>query len=110
MGFNATLRDYARIGLFALRDGVLPTGERVLPEGWMAASTTPSPGYEGYGYYWWLMGDGVYAALGVFGQTIWIDPHRNIVIALHSAWPKATDRAQSAHRSAFINALADALK
>jgi CubicO group peptidase (beta-lactamase class C family) len=32
---NATLRDYARIGIFALRDGVLPSGERVLPEGWM---------------------------------------------------------------------------
>jgi len=106
---NATLRDYARIGLFALNDGVLPTGERVLPEGWMAESTTPSQGYAGYGYYWWLLGDGVYAALGVFGQMIWIDPKRNIVIALHSAWPSAGSAELRNHRMAFVNALADSL-
>ena len=102
---NATLRDYARIGLFALRDGVLPTGERVLPEGWMQESTTPSKGYEGYGYYWWLKGDGVYAAQGVFGQLIWIDPARKLVIAMHAAWPNAGDAAHWAHREAFIRAL-----
>ena len=75
----------------------------------MAESTTPSRGYEGYGYYWWLMGDGVYAALGVFGQMIWIDPKRNIVIALHSAWPSAGNSELREHRMAFISALADAL-
>jgi CubicO group peptidase (beta-lactamase class C family) len=106
---NATLRDYARIGLFALNDGVLPTGERVLPEGWMAESIEPSKGSAGYGYYWWLLGDGVYAALGVFGQMIYIDPNRNIVIALHSAWPSADSAELLEHRMAFINALADAL-
>ena len=106
---NATLRDYARIGLFALNDGVLPSGERVLPEGWMTASTAPSKGFDGYGYYWWLLGDGVYAARGVFGQIIWIDPSRNIVIAMHSAWGDASSQALSAHSFAFINALADSL-
>ena len=106
---NATLRDYARIGLFALNDGVLPTGERVLPEGWMAESIEPSKGSAGYGYYWWLLGDGVHAALGVFGQMIYIDPNRNIVIALHSAWPSADSAELLEHRMAFINALADAL-
>jgi len=106
---NATLRDYARIGIFAMRDGVLPTGERILPEGWMRDSTTPSKGYDGYGYYWWLLGDGVYAALGVFGQIIWIDPSRRIVIAMHSAWPVAGNQALREHRMAFIQALADAL-
>jgi CubicO group peptidase (beta-lactamase class C family) len=35
---SASLRDYARLGLFAMHDGVLPSGERVLPEGWMTAS------------------------------------------------------------------------
>ncbi len=53
--------------------------------------------------------DGVYAALGVFGQMIWIDPSRNIVIALHSAWPNAGDSTLREHRTAFIEALAAAL-
>ena len=106
---NATLRDYARIGIFAMNGGVLPDGTRVLPDDWMAKSTTPSAGYQGYGYYWWLLGDGVYAALGVFGQIIWIDPSREIVIAVHSAWPNAGDVELRDHRAAFITALADAL-
>ncbi len=107
---NATLRDYARIGLFALSDGVIPgTGRRVLPPGWMRQSVTPSPAYPGYGYYWWLMGEGVYAGLGIFGQMIWVDPTRKIVIAQHAAWPNAGDDELRAHRAALISALADAL-
>lgn len=82
---NATLRDYARIGLFALRAGELPNGERVLPDGWMAESTSPSTGYAGYGYLWWLRDGGAYAAAGIFGQGIYIDPSHNVVIAIHSA-------------------------
>ncbi len=106
---NATLRDYARIGIFAMRGGILPDGTKVLPDDWMAKSTAPSAAYDGYGYYWWLLGDGVYAAIGIFGQMIWIDPSREIVIAIHSAWPNAGDAALRSHRGAFIKALADAL-
>ena len=106
---NATIRDYARIGLFALNDGVTPLGRHILPPGWMAESTTPSPAYDGYGYYWWLFGDGAYGGLGIFGQMIWIDPARNIVIAQHAAWPNAGDDELRAHRAAFVAALADAL-
>ena len=107
---NATLRDYARIGIFAMRDGVLPNGHRVLPEGWMKDSTTPSDAYDGYGYYWWLFfGDGVYAALGIFGQLIYVDPSKNLVIAMHSAWPQAGSSELGAHRAAFLAALAKAL-
>ena len=76
---NATLRDYARIGLFAMADGVLPDGTRVLPEGWMAESIEPSRGYDGYGYFWWLQGDGAYRAAGIFGQGIYIEPANGIV-------------------------------
>lgn len=86
---NATLRDYGRIGLFALADGVLPDGRRVLPEGWMAQSTTPSKAYAGYGYFWWLNPDGTYSASGIFGQGIHVAPAKNLVIAVHSAWEHA---------------------
>lgn len=90
---NATLRDYARIGVFALRNGVLPDGSKVLPDNWIRESTTPSPGYAGYGYLWWLRGGGVYAASGIFGQRIQIFPAEKIVIALHSARDDASNPA-----------------
>jgi len=106
---NATLRDYARIGLIALNDGVTPLRQRVVPQGWMRESVAPSPAYDGYGYYWWLFGDGAYGGLGIFGQMIWIDPARNVVIAQHAAWPLATDDALRSHRAAFLTALAEAL-
>ena len=87
---NMTLRDYARVGLFAKHDGVLPSGTRVLPEGWMAESTTPSEAYAGYGYQWWLYDDGAYSASGLFGQAIFIKPKANLVIAVHSNGPPSS--------------------
>ncbi len=105
---NATLRDFARIGLFALNDGVLPDGTRVLPEGWMADSVSPSKGYDGYGYLWWLRGRGAYAASGIFGQAIHINPTHNIVIAQHSARDAATHPVDKALQLAMFRALVDA--
>ncbi len=107
---SATLRDYARIGVFAMNGGVLRDGTRVLPEAWMADSTRPSAGYDGYGYLWWLnQGEG-YAGRGIFGQMLWINLATNTVIVTHSAWPDATSREWSQHRSAVVAALADAVR
>ena len=52
---QAAARDYARFGLLYLQDGVWQ-GERLLPEGWVAYSTTPTPNApQGqYGAQWWL--------------------------------------------------------
>lgn len=86
---SATLRDYGRLGLFALANGRLADGTSVLPDGWISQSTAASKGSQGYGYYWWLQEGGAYAAEGVFGQFIWIDPNRKVVIAMQSAWPSA---------------------
>ncbi len=107
---NATLRDYARIGMFALADGVLADGTRVLPEGWMAESIAPSQGYDGYGYLWWLDGDGAYSARGIFGQTIRIDPASGLVIAMHSNAPAAVRTEYHAHQTAVMAALRAALR
>ncbi len=107
---SATLRDYGRIGLFALGDGRLPDGTQVLPDNWIAESTSPSKGYTGYGYLWWLSGGGVYRAKGIFGQGIYINPQENVVIALHSARAVASKDSDWALQYALYAALTEALR
>lgn len=103
---SATLRDYGRIGLLALREGVLPDGTPILPEAWMEASTTPSVARPDYGYLWWLGDAGSYQALGIFGQAIFIDPEAKVVVVTHGVWPRATDETLAAHRHRFFRAVA----
>ena len=106
---NATLRDYARIGLFALRNGRLRNGETVLPDGWIAESITPSAGNAEYGYLWWLNGDDAYSAAGIFGQGIYISPKEDLVIALHSARENASRPEDWVLQNALYKAIDKAL-
>jgi len=107
---SATLRDYGRIGLFALNNGKLSDGTEVLAPDWMKESTTPSRGYAGYGYFWWLTDEAVFTAIGIFGQGIYINREQNVVIALHSARPVADNEGDWALQDALYAALTDALK
>ncbi len=91
---SAATRDYARFGLFMLAGGVV-NGKAVLPDDWVAKATTKqadinAPG-RGYGFQWWTYDDGSYAAQGIFGQGIFIDPKRKLVIATNGNWHKATE-------------------
>jgi CubicO group peptidase (beta-lactamase class C family) len=91
---SATLRDYARFGMFILGGGVAG-GQKVLPDDWLPKATTKQadigdPG-RGYGYQWWTNDDGSFAAQGIFGQGIFIDPKRKLIIASNGDWPTATD-------------------
>jgi len=91
---SASLRDYARVGQFVLNGGVAG-GQKVLPYDWLASATTKQadidlPG-RGYGYQWWTNDDGSFAAQGIFGQGIFIDPKRKLIIASNGNWPTATD-------------------
>jgi len=106
---NATLRDYGRIGLFALADGRLADGTEVLPSDWMRESTTPSKDFEGYGYFWWLNGKGIFRASGLSGQGIYIDRSEKLVIALQSARPNADD-AGWAWEASLFEAITEAIK
>jgi len=106
---SATLRDYGRLGLFAMNGGRLADGTAVLPDGWMDDSTSPSKGNPGYGYLWWLHEDGNYSARGIFGQGIYIDRQHNVVIALHSARPVASSLADKSLQLALYLALTNAL-
>ncbi|MEL0048811.1 MAG: serine hydrolase [Gammaproteobacteria bacterium] len=104
---SATLRDYARIGLFALDHSSGAVEDSPFLPGWLQESTSPSRGSDGYGYFWWLFGDGVYAAEGIFGQIILIDPKRNLVIALQSSWQDAWSDTSESQTMTLFQALAD---
>lgn len=104
---SASLRDYARIGLF-----VLSGGGNAVPAGWFADATRASSaigGGRGYGYQWWTNGDDSFQAQGIFGQLIHIDPSRRLVIVMSSAWPQATGRELNLARAAFVQQIKAAL-
>jgi len=107
-GVSATLGDYARLGQFLLDGGTID-GKPVLADGWLADAThrhvdIGAPG-RGYGYQWWTYDDGAFAGIGIFGQLLYVDPARHLVIAQLAAWPVATDAAQAAARAAFVSAV-----
>ena len=103
---SASLRDYARMGIVVKKGGILPSGDSILPEGWLEKATTPSNGFAGYGYNWWLLEGGAYNASGIFGQMIFIDPKQDLVIALHSNAPAAVNTEYHKHYRAAASAIA----
>jgi CubicO group peptidase (beta-lactamase class C family) len=91
-GFNAVLRDYARLGRLLAHDGAW-NGKQVVPAQWILDATTArasdaylAPGEAdrdfGYGYLLWLLpwGQRQFAMFGAFGQRICIDPASKLVM------------------------------
>lgn len=114
-GLSATLRDYARFGLFAAEGG-----KGVLPPGWFDEAGVPhkiGDAMVNYGYFWWILSQqepihtGAFRALGIFGQHIYVSPKQHLVIAVISARskPSATDRLDISDE-AFFAAVAKALQ
>ena len=93
-GLYLAPRDLAKIGYLYLKDGVWD-GNRILPEGWVKASTQrstgPKDGSYGYGYQWWVMprnGEGTYdayAAWGYGGQLLIVVPELEL-ISVFTGW------------------------
>ncbi len=133
-GFNATLRDWGRFGLFVAGGGKLPDGEELLPSDWLAQSVTwtkakgsVAPGTPDgqFGYQWWFGGvdpgrrdtDDVTQtakqslwAEGIYGQTIAIDPAEKLVMVQWSTWQAAeTPTSLYDEQALFFGALARAL-
>ncbi|MFJ5488495.1 serine hydrolase domain-containing protein [Hansschlegelia beijingensis] len=100
-GLSAGLRDLGRLGLLMLNEGVID-GKRLFPAEVVKkirAGGDPAKFGENYpalvgGRYssmWWLYpGDeGVIAARGVHGQTIYVDPSAEMVVVRFASFPKA---------------------
>ena len=93
-GFNAVLRDYARLGRLLAHDGAWE-GEQIVPMQWLLDATTVrasdsyllpgkamAPQPFGYGYLLWLLPGArrQFALVGAFGQRICIDPVSKLVM------------------------------
>lgn len=101
---NATLRDFARFGRLYLQGG-LREGRQIVPAAWVATSIAPTaphlqPGDNpasswtfGYGYKWWIPEDpqGDFVAIGIWGQYIYVDPKREVIVVKTSADPLFDD-------------------
>ncbi|MEX2272235.1 MAG: serine hydrolase [Vicinamibacterales bacterium] len=104
-----TARNWARIGMLYLQDGVWQ-GERILPEGWSTFVSTPAPAWkrpEYGGFFWlnrvntWNLPPETYFAAGAGGQNTWIVPSHDLVIVRMGHM-----RGQGPARSATNKALA----
>ncbi len=121
-GFNATLRDLGRLGQLILDEGRLD-GEQVLPADAIARirqggdraafAKAGFSGLDGWSYrgMWWVSHDnhGAFAARGVHGQTIWIDPTAEMVIVRLASHPVAANAANDPTSLPAYRALADYL-
>ena len=92
--FNATLRDYGRLGMLLANDGAVG-GKQIVPKDYLLDATdwhrqpsafqprkaTP---YFGYGYQFWLYPGEKrrFALLGVYGQSIFVDPELKLVMVI----------------------------
>ncbi|HZC37613.1 MAG TPA: serine hydrolase [Sphingomicrobium sp.] len=92
--FNAILRDYGRLGMLLANDGAVD-GKQVVPKDYLLDATdwhrqpeafaprraTP---YFGYGYQFWLFPGEKrrFALLGVYGQSIFVDPEQKLVMVI----------------------------
>lgn len=107
-GLSASLRDFARIGMLMLNDGKVGDKNLLSEEYVKNATSLLFPINEqgdGYGYLWWRFEDGSYAAFGIFGQMLYVNPHKNLVIAQMAAWPRAGSEELSMSRQSLIEAV-----
>jgi CubicO group peptidase (beta-lactamase class C family) len=106
---QAATRDFARFGLFVLANGNVK-GKQIVPVDWFDQAIHKKmdigvPG-KGYGFQWWTYDNGSVAAQGIFGQGIFIDPQRRLVIASNSNWTRANLGPEPEAREAFYRNVA----
>lgn len=85
--FNSNARDFSRIGLLALHNGMM-NDIQVISETYIKESTKPAVLKDGsvneqYGYSWWqakAFGESFFYARGILGQFIIVLPQKEMVI------------------------------
>lgn len=116
-GFNATARDWLRLGLLLAAQGARG-GEAIVPREFLLDATELSrqpPGFRlgeaypggAYGYQFWLgdAGGGWFAMIGVYGQMLMVAPRLGLVVTHTAAWSASSEPASRAERTAFLIAL-----
>ena len=94
-------------------------GERVVSTRWVHDATTPDAPYLqakrsgpigsfGYAYQWWIPpgDDRAFEAQGIYGQCIYVNPARHIVIVQTSAWPEPVSPALAEEQHAVFEKIA----
>jgi CubicO group peptidase (beta-lactamase class C family) len=100
VGVNATVRDWARLGMLLAHDGTLD-GRPIIPPSWVRAATTPpAPQFQpahtgsffGYGYQTWIVPgpERQFALRGLRGQAVFVDPTSRLVM-VHTAAGEVAD-------------------
>lgn len=125
-GICATLRDLGRFGLMCLQDGQLG-GSQIVPPAWVGRLLVRDQelidaygdqggigGAAGNAFYhdnWWVWDAkrGIYAAVGMNGQSIFVHRPSRTVIAKLSTFPDALDENLFVLHHAGMAALCDAL-
>ena len=114
MGFNATLRDFGRLGLLMLHNGKRGDAD-IVGAHWIEQATRMLPtgapkgqGFPGYGYQVWQVDDepGAYAAVGLAGQYIYVSPKTDTVIVKLSYYPPKSPPTTEAEVIAYFKAIA----
>ena len=100
LGADSTPRDFARFGLLFLNDGIWD-GERILPEGWVDYSHTPSPTNAQYGAQWWMLRPDAFEARGLFGQIVMVSQLHDLVIVINTTQGGDADTLIGAAYAAF---------
>jgi CubicO group peptidase (beta-lactamase class C family) len=100
--FNAILRDYGRLGVLLANDGMVGN-RQVVPKEYLLEATDwhrqpeafaprRATSYFGYGYQFWLFPGEKrrFALLGVYGQSIFVDPELRLVMVITAAAKNAS--------------------
>ncbi len=116
-GFNATLRDYGRLGLLYLENG-----GGIIPPGWVEATRngnhdifhepyTLSLPEGAYRNQWWIEDPRSRSimARGVFGQLIYVNWDHNMVAVKLSSWPDFLNTHYNVVTLKALHAIAGAL-
>ena len=102
---NVTARDYAKFGRLYLDRG-LYKGKQIIPKKWVMDSRQPDQEYLklkdkygpywdiGYQHKWWIPAgdDGEFTGIGVWGQYLYVNPAKKLIIVKNSVDPDFGER------------------